>query len=90
MALHCWSDATFSTFSVPLSLYAEFIAKFRGAAEKLRARDFSAVLPLGCFPPAVTSSLFLPHHFPDPISPATPGSQGLPTSVKVVYHCTAA
>jgi hypothetical protein len=33
--------------------YAEFVGKFRDAAEKLRARDLSAVFPPGCFPPAL-------------------------------------
>jgi len=35
------------------SLYAEFVGKFRDAAEKLRAGDLSAVFPRGCFPPAL-------------------------------------
>jgi hypothetical protein len=35
------------------SLYAEFVGKFRDAAEKLRAGDLSAVFPHGCFPPAL-------------------------------------
>ena len=33
--------------------YAEFVAKFRDAAEKLRAGDRNAVFPPGCFPPAL-------------------------------------
>jgi putative transposase len=33
--------------------YAEFVAKFRDAAEKLRAGDRSVVFPPGCFPPAL-------------------------------------
>ena len=34
-------------------VYAEFVGKFRDAAEKLRAGDLSAVFPRGCFPPAL-------------------------------------
>jgi len=33
--------------------YAEFVGKFRDAAEKLRAGDRTAVFPSGCFPPAL-------------------------------------
>jgi hypothetical protein len=33
--------------------YAEFVGKFRDAAEKLRAGDRTAVFPPGCFPPAL-------------------------------------
>jgi hypothetical protein len=35
------------------SLYAEFVGRFRDAAEKLRAGDRNAVFPPGCFPPAL-------------------------------------
>jgi hypothetical protein len=35
------------------SLYAELVAKFRDAAEKLRAGDRKAVFPPGSFPPAL-------------------------------------
>jgi hypothetical protein len=35
------------------SLYADFVARFRDAAEKLRAGDRNAVFPPGCFPPAL-------------------------------------
>jgi hypothetical protein len=34
------------------SLYAEFVARFRDAAEKLRA-GFEAAFPPGSFPPAL-------------------------------------
>ncbi len=34
-------------------LYAEFVAQFREAAEKLRAGDRNAPFPPGCFPPAL-------------------------------------
>jgi hypothetical protein len=34
-------------------LYAEFVAQFREAAERLRAGDRSAPFPPGCFPPAL-------------------------------------
>ena len=34
-------------------LYADFIARFRDAAEKLRAGDRKAVFPAGSFPPAL-------------------------------------
>jgi hypothetical protein len=34
-------------------LYAEFVGKFRDAAEKLRAGVLDAVFPPGCFPPAL-------------------------------------
>jgi REP element-mobilizing transposase RayT len=35
------------------SLYAEFVGRFRDAAEKLRAGDLKAVFPSGSFPPAL-------------------------------------
>ncbi len=34
-------------------LYAEFVAQFREAAERLRAGDRNAPFPLGSFPPAL-------------------------------------
>ena len=34
-------------------LYAEFVAQFRDAAERLRAGDRNAPFPPGCFPPAL-------------------------------------
>jgi len=35
------------------TLYAEFVGRFRDAAEKLRAGDREAAFPRGCFPPAL-------------------------------------
>jgi REP element-mobilizing transposase RayT len=35
------------------SLYAEFVARFRDAAEKVRGGDLKVVFPPGCFPPAL-------------------------------------
>ncbi len=35
------------------SLYAEFVGRFRDAAEKLRAGDLKPAFPPGCFPPAL-------------------------------------
>jgi Transposase IS200 like len=35
------------------SIYAEFVGRFRDAAEKLRAGDLKAVFPPGCFRPAL-------------------------------------
>ena len=45
--------ATAETRSFLWTLYSEFVGRFRGAAEKLRAGDREAVFPPGCFPPAL-------------------------------------